>query len=54
MTDMEILQLFLDAQEWQIFECKRAAIQPAKLLLNKFDKAFARGGENGTKGFLFS
>ncbi len=21
---------------------------------NKFDKAFARGGENGTKGFLFS
>lgn len=32
MTDMEILQLFLDAQEWQLFECKRAAIQPAKLL----------------------
>lgn len=32
MTDTEILQLFLDAQEWQLFECKRAAIQPAKLL----------------------
>ena len=32
MTDAEILQIFLDAQEWQLFECKRAAVQPAKLL----------------------
>ncbi|MBI4680125.1 MAG: putative DNA binding domain-containing protein [Nitrospirae bacterium] len=32
MTDQEILQLFLDYQEWQTFECKRAAIQPSKLL----------------------
>jgi len=32
MTDQEILQLFLDTQEWQKFECKRAAVQPARLL----------------------
>lgn len=32
MTDPEILQLFLDTQEWQFFECKRAAAQPVKLL----------------------
>ena len=32
MTDQEILQLFLDTQEWQTFECKRAAVQPGKLL----------------------
>ena len=32
MTDQEILQIFLDTQEWQRFECKRAAIQPSKLL----------------------
>ena len=32
MADQEILQLFLDTQEWQSFECKRAAVQPARLL----------------------
>lgn len=32
MTDKEILDIFLKTQEWQSFECKRAAIQPAKLL----------------------
>lgn len=32
MTDQEIVQLFLDTKEWQSFECKRAAVQPAKLL----------------------
>ena len=32
MIDQEILQLFLDTQEWQTFECKRAAVQPGKLL----------------------
>ena len=32
MTDQEILQLFLDTQEWQTFECKRAAVQPGRLL----------------------
>ena len=32
MTDSEILKIFLKTQEWQTFECKRAAIQPAKLL----------------------
>ncbi|KKQ90206.1 MAG: hypothetical protein UT11_C0011G0003 [Berkelbacteria bacterium GW2011_GWA2_38_9] len=32
MTDNQILQLLLDTQEWQTFECKRAAVQPHKLL----------------------
>lgn len=32
MTDKEIIQLFLDRREWQSFECKRAAVQPHKLL----------------------
>ena len=32
ITDQEILQLFLDTQEWQTFECKRATVQPGKLL----------------------
>lgn len=32
MTDNQILQLLLDTQEWQTFECKRAAAQPHKLL----------------------
>lgn len=32
MTDDELVKFFLKSQEWQTFECKRAAIQPAKLL----------------------
>jgi ATP-dependent DNA helicase RecG len=32
MTDKEIVKIFLDTQEWQTFECKRAAIRPADLL----------------------
>lgn len=32
MKDDELLQLILDDREWQTFECKRAAVQPAKLL----------------------
>lgn len=32
MTDQEIIKLFLETKEWQAFECKRAAIQPSKLL----------------------
>lgn len=32
MTDKEIVQVFLETKEWQTFECKRAAIQPYKLL----------------------
>lgn len=32
MKDQEIVKLFLDMQEWQTFECKRAAIRPADLL----------------------
>lgn len=32
MEDKDIIKIFLDAQEWQTFECKRAAIRPADLL----------------------
>lgn len=32
MNDQEIVKIFLDTQEWQTFECKRVAIEPAKLL----------------------
>ena len=32
MKDQDIVKIFLDTQEWQTFECKRAAIRPADLL----------------------
>ncbi len=32
MEDRELTELFLDAQEWSTFDCKRAAIEPSKLL----------------------
>ena len=32
MEDKDIIQLFLEDQEWQTFECKRAAIRPSDLL----------------------
>lgn len=32
MDDKGIVKIFLDTQEWQTFECKRAAIKPADLL----------------------
>ncbi len=32
MTDEEIVKLFLDSEEWQTFEAKRAMVQPARLL----------------------
>ena len=32
MKDTDIIKIFLDAHEWQTFECKRAAIRPADLL----------------------
>ena len=44
MTDQEILQLFLDTQEWQTFECKRAAVQPRKLLETAVAFANTDGG----------
>ncbi len=44
MTDQEILQLFLDTQEWQTFECKRAAVQPGKLLETSVAFANTDGG----------
>jgi len=44
MTDKEILKLFLDTQEWQQFECKRAAVQPHKLLETVVAFANTEGG----------
>ncbi|MFA5799517.1 MAG: RNA-binding domain-containing protein [Candidatus Peribacteraceae bacterium] len=32
MEDKDIVRLFLDTEEWSTFECKRAAIEPARLL----------------------
>lgn len=32
MSNQKIIQIFLDTQEWHTFECKRAAVQPYKLL----------------------
>src|SRR3989338_866146 len=32
MDDKDIVKIFLDTQEWSTFECKRAAIEPARLL----------------------
>lgn len=44
MTNKELLQLFLDTQEWQQFECKRAAVQPYKLLETIVAFANTEGG----------
>jgi ATP-dependent DNA helicase RecG len=44
MTDNEIIKIFLDTQEWQTFECKRAAIRPADLLETVIAFANSDGG----------
>lgn len=44
MTDQEIIQIFLDTQEWQKFECKRAAAQPSKILETAVAFANTDGG----------
>ncbi|KKS93196.1 MAG: AAA-4 family protein [Parcubacteria group bacterium GW2011_GWA2_43_13] len=44
MNDHEIIKIFLDTQEWQTFECKRAAIEPAKLLETVVAFANTEGG----------
>lgn len=44
MDDRELLQIFLDTQEWQTFECKRAAIKPADLLETVVAFANSDGG----------
>ena len=44
MTDQEILKIFLETQEWHTFECKRAAVQPAKLLNTVVAFANTEGG----------
>ena len=44
MNDQDIIKLFLDTQEWQTFECKRAAIKPADLLETVVGFANAEGG----------
>lgn len=32
MNDQNLIDIFLDAREWQTFDCKRAAIKPPKIL----------------------
>ena len=44
MEDKEIVKLFLEMQEWQSFECKRAAIDPSKLLETAIAFANTEGG----------
>lgn len=44
MDDKEIIKIFLEMQEWQSFECKRAAIEPAKLLETVVAFANTEGG----------
>lgn len=44
MEDHEIIKVFLDNQEGQTFECKRAAIKPAHLLETVIGFANADGG----------
>ena len=44
MTDNEIVKIFLGTQEWQTFECKRAAIKPADLLETVVAFANSDGG----------
>ena len=44
MEDKEIIKLFLEMQEWQSFECKRAAIDPSKLLETAIAFANTEGG----------
>jgi ATP-dependent DNA helicase RecG len=44
MKDIDIVKIFLDTQEWQTFECKRAAIRPADLLEVVVAFANADGG----------
>lgn len=44
MTDQELLKILLDAEEWQNFECKRAAVQPLRLLETAVAFANADGG----------
>ena len=44
MKDADIIKIFLDTQEWQTFECKRAAIKPADLLETVIAFANSDGG----------
>jgi len=44
MSDQEFLDLILGEREWQSFECKRAAVKPAKLLETAVALANSEGG----------
>lgn len=44
MNNIEMIKLLLGMQEWQSFECKRAAVDPAKLLETVVALANTEGG----------
>ena len=44
MQDQDVIKIFLDTEEWQTFECKRAAIQPAQFLETVVALANSDGG----------
>ena len=44
MQDKETIEILLTYEEWQKFECKRAAVQPAKLLETVVAFANTEGG----------
>lgn len=44
MSEKDIIQIILDFKEWQIFECKRARIDPSKVLETIVAFANAEGG----------
>lgn len=44
MPEKDIVQIILDYKEWQVFECKRARVEPAKILETIVAFANAEGG----------
>ncbi len=44
MNDNELVQIFLEANEWSTFECKRAAVDPSRLMETVVAFANTEGG----------
>jgi ATP-dependent DNA helicase RecG len=44
VEDRELVELFLDSQEWSTFDCKRALVEPSKLLETVVAFANTEGG----------